>query len=236
MKGVESYIQGCLFKMADEKYRDFNAALIPNVDKSTVIGVRTPDLRKFSKEFAKKPEAAEFLKTLPHKYFEENSLHAFLIETIKDFDCCVAAVEAFLPFVDNWATCDTFSPPVFKKNADRLLPYIEKWLKSDRVYTVRYAVGMLMRYFLDERFEPRFLSLVSKVPTEEYYLHMMTAWYFATALAKQYEATLPYIENKVLDGKTHNKAIQKAAESFRVSDEHKAYLKTLKVKPCKGRA
>lgn len=229
MTEAEKYVQDRLFAIADEKYRDFNSGLIPSVDKSTVIGVRTPELRRLAKELSGTTVAESFLNCLPHKYYEENNLHAYIIEHKKDFDEALAFVRVFLPFVDNWATCDTFSPPVFKRNADRLLPDIKAWLSSEHVYTVRFALGMLMRYFLDEKFKPEYLRLAADVPTDEYYLHMMVAWYFATALAKQYEATLPYFENRLLDKKTHNKAIQKALESYRISAEHKQYLKTLKV-------
>ncbi len=230
MSDTVLYIQGQLSALADEDYRQFNSKLMPTVEKSAVFGVRTPVLRKFAKEFFKDERSAEFLSTLPHKYFEENQLHAFLLEQIKDFDRLIASVEAFLPYIDNWATCDCFSPAIFKANTDRLLPYIEKWLGSKHVYTVRYAVVMLMRYFLDERFDEKYLRMVAKVPTDDYYLSMAVAWYFATALAKQYDAALPFIENRLLDPKTHNKAIQKAIESFRVTDEHKAYLRALRIK------
>ena len=225
-----TFVRTELQALADQNYREFNSKLMPTVEKSTVFGVRTPVLRKFAKEFFKDPRSNEFLTALPHKYFEENQLHAFLVEQIKDFDRCILAVEAFLPFVDNWATCDCFSPAVFKKEPDRLLPYIKKWLTSSHVYTVRYGVVMLMRYFLDERFDPKYLKLVAEVPTEDYYLSMAVAWYFATALSKQYDAALPYIQDRLLDKATHNRAIQKAVESFRISEKHKAYLKTLRIK------
>lgn len=229
MSSVQSYVRGWLEAHADEAYQKFNSNLMPTVEKSAVFGVRTPILRKFAKEFFVDPRSADFLNQLPHKYFEENQLHAFLVEQIKDFDRCVKAVEVFLPFVDNWATCDCFSPKIFKKDPERLLPYIEKWLKSSRVYTVRYGIVMLMRYFLDERFHEKYLKWVAGVPTDDYYLHMAVAWYFATALAKQYDAALPYIQNRLLDKVTHNRAIQKAAESFRVSDQRKRFLKKFKI-------
>lgn len=228
MTEAEKYIQSRLFALADEKYRNFNSKLIPTVDKTTVIGVRTPELRKLSKELFGTAVADEFLCCLPHKYYEENNLHAYIIEQKKDFDEALAFVRVFLPFVDNWATCDTFSPPVFKRNTDRLFPEIKAWLLSEHLYTVRFALGMLMRYYLDEKFQPEYLCLAADIHTDEYYLHMMVAWYFATALAKQYEATVPYIENRLLDRKTHNKAIQKALEIYRISEEHKQYLKKLK--------
>ena len=225
-----TFVRTELQALADQNYREFNSKLMPTVEKSTVFGVRTPVLRKFAKDFFKDERCNTFLATLPHRYFEENQLHAFLVEQIKDFDRCVLAVEAFLPFIDNWATCDCFSPAAFKKAPDKLLPHIEKWLTSSHVYTVRYGVVILMRYFLDERFDEKYLKWVAKVPTDDYYLSMAVAWYFATALAKQYDAALPYIQNRLLDKVTHNRAIQKAVESFRVSEKHKAYLKTLRIK------
>lgn len=225
-----TFVRTELAALADQNYREFNSKLMPTVEKSTVFGVRTPVLRKFAKEFFKDPRSKEFLTALPHKYFEENQLHAFLTEQIKDFDRCLSAVEAFLPFIDNWATCDCFSPAVFKKDPDRLLPHIEKWLTSSHVYTVRYGVVMLMRYFLDERFDEKYLKWVAKVPTDDYYLSMAVAWYFATALSKQYDAVLPYIQGRLLDKATHNRAIQKAVESFRVSEKQKFRLKTLRIK------
>ena len=225
-----TFVRTELQALADQNYREFNSKLMPTVEKSTVFGVRTPVLRKFAKEFFKDPRSNEFLTALPHKYFEESQLHAFLVEQIKDFDRCILAVEAFLPFIDNWATCDCFSPAVFKKEPDRLLPYIEKWLTSSHVYTVRYGVVMLMRYFLDERFDEKHLKTVADLPTDDYYLSMAVAWYFATALSKQYDAALPYIQDRLLDKATHNRAIQKAVESFRISEKHKAYLKTLRIK------
>ena len=175
-------------------------------------------------------EAEEFLKALPHDFFEENNLHAFLLCEMKDFDACVQAVEDFLPYVDNWATCDQMSPGVFRKNKQALLPYIRCWIASERCYTRRFGTGMLMSHFLDEDFREEYLRLVSDKRSEEYYVNMMIAWYFATALAKQYEAALPYLENRRLDPWVHNKTIQKAVESFRVSDEHKACLRALKIR------
>jgi 3-methyladenine DNA glycosylase AlkD len=227
---VQVYVRNWLEANADEGYQKFNSKLMPTVEKSAVFGVRTPLLRKFAKEFFIDPRSTEFLSEVPHKYFEENQLHAFLVEQIADFDRCVTAVEEFLPFVDNWATCDCFSPKIFKNDPDRLLPYIKKWLKSTHVYTVRYGIVMLMRYFLDERFEQKYLDWVAKLPTEDYYLSMAVAWFFATALTKQYIYALPFIENRLLDPKTHNKAIQKCVESFCISDNRKAYLKTIKQK------
>lgn len=223
-------VQEQLFSMQDLGYRDFHSRLMPTVDKARVIGVRTPQLRKFAKEFAKTPEAAEFLRQLPHTYYEENNLHGFLIAGMKDFDECLAAMEEFLPYIDNWATCDLISPKVFQKHLPKLLLSIRRWIRSDRPYTVRFGIGMLMSFYLDEAFEPEYPELVASVRSEEYYVNMMIAWYFATALAKQYEAALPYIEGRRLDLWCHNKAIQKSVESYRITPEQKDYLKTLKWK------
>ena len=217
-----------LFAMRELPYRDFTAKLIPNAPKERVIGVRTPALRSLAKELSGTPEAAEFLRVLPHFYLEENHLHGFLLERIRDYDACVAALDAFLPFVDNWASCDCISPACFKKKRERLIGDTRRWLDSGRLYTRRFAIRTLMNHFLDADFCPAYLDWVAGIETEEYYLRMMQAWYFATALAKQYDAALPYIEQKRLDPWTHSKAIQKAVESFRVPDEHKAYLRTLR--------
>ena len=218
-----------LIKVQDLKYREFQIPLVPNINSDTMIGVRTPDMRKIAKDVFGSPEAADFLATLPHKYFEENLIHFFMVAMIKDFDECITSVEKFLPYIDCWPVCDQSSPKVFKKNHERLLPYIKKWISSDHVYTARFGMRMLMNEFLGEDFKPEYLELVAGKKGDDYYLKMMIAWYFATALAKQYDATLPVIEKHQLEPWTHNKAIQKACESFRVSDEHKEYLKTLKV-------
>ncbi len=230
MNGIEEEIQRRLFELQDLKYKDFSSKLMPTVNPETVIGVRTPELRKLAKEVSKTPEALEFLKILPHTYYEENNLHGFLIETIKDYDTAIAAVDTFLPYIDNWATCDLMSPKVFKKHLPKLYEKIVVWLESDKTYTVRFGIGMLMSFYLDEHFKPEMLELVAGVRSEEYYINMMIAWYFATALAKQYDAALRYIQNQRLEKWTHNKAIQKAIESCRISDESKAYLRTLKIK------
>lgn len=219
-----------LFKMQDMDYRDFNSKLIPTVDKESMIGIRTPDLRKYAKQLGKSSDVIEFLQTLPHKYFDENQLHAFIISEIKDFKNCIDEINRFLPYIDNWATCDQLSPKVFKKNHNELFEYIKDWLKSDKVYTLRFGIGMLMEHFLDEDFDILYPETVSKIRSGEYYINMMIAWYFATALAKQYESVIPFIENNSLDIWTHNKAIQKAVESLRISDEKKEYLKSLKIK------
>lgn len=223
-------IRAELFKMQDINYRDFNSKLIPTVDKESMIGIRTPDLRKYAKQFGKSSDVIEFLQTLPHKYFDENQLHAFIISEIKDFKNCIDEINRFLPYIDNWATCDQLSPKVFKKYHNELFEYIKDWLKSDKVYTLRFGIGMLMEHFLDEDFDILYPEIVSKIRSGEYYINMMIAWYFATALAKQYESVIPFIENNSLDIWTHNKAIQKAVESLRISDEKKEYLKSLKIK------
>lgn len=230
MSRIEEDIQSRLFEMQDPQYKDFHCKLMPTVNPETVIGVRTPDLRKFAKELSKMPEATEFIKILPHNYYEENNLHGFLIETIKDYDAAIAAVDAFLPYIDNWATCDLISPKLFKKHLPELYGKIKVWLMSDKTYTVRFGIGMLMGFYLDENFKPEMLELVARLRSGDYYINMMIAWYFATALAKQYDTAMPYIQNQRLEKWTHNKAIQKAIESFRISDEAKAYLRTLKVK------
>lgn len=223
-------IQRALFEMQDLSYRDFYSRLMPTVDKSQIIGIRTPQLRKFAKEFAKSEEREEFLKDLPHQYYEENNLHAFLLEMCKNYEWIVEKLDEFLPYMDNWATCDAIRPKVFKKHLPELLVKIEEWMASEHVYTIRFGIGMLMSFYLDAAFKPEYLERVAQIRSREYYVNMMIAWYFATALAKQYDATLPYIEEKRLDVWTHNKAIQKAIESYRITDEQKEYLRMLKIK------
>ena len=217
-----------LYELQDSKDRDLQAGLTPSVESSGFIGVRTPQLRALAKEYAKCENIGEFLSDLPHKYFEENQLHAFIISLEKDFDTCLGKVKSFLPYVDNWATCDQMIPKSFGKHRTELLPCIKEWLASDRTYTVRFGIKMLMEHFLGDAFDVRFPRAVAKIRSDEYYVKMMQAWYFATALAKQYDAVIPFIENRSLDDWTHNKAIQKAVESYRVTDEHKDYLRTLK--------
>lgn len=216
-----------LFSLQDESFRTFNSRLIPNIAPETIIGVRTPELRRIAKEL---DDGDEFLRRLPHHYFEENLIHGFLLERERDFGAAIAGVEEFLPYVDNWAVCDQLNPKVFKKRRQELLPYIRRWIASDQVYTIRFAIGMLMRHFLDENFDPDYLQQVAAVRNEDYYVKMMVAWYFATALAKQYDAALPYIIGKHLQPWTHNKAIQKAVESFRISDDQKALLRQYKIR------
>lgn len=223
-------IQAELFALCDGEYGDFNAKLIPNIDRRRVIGVRTPELRAMAKRLHGTAQAEEFLHALPHEYFEENQLHAFLLEYERDYSALIAALDAFLPYVDNWATCDQMNPKSLGRNKEALLAKIREWLASGRCYTVRYAIGQLMRWYLDADFKPEYADMVAAVRSEEYYVRMMAAWYFATALAKQYDAVLPYFTERKLDAWTHNKAIQKAVESYRVSDEHKTALRRLKVK------
>lgn len=219
-----------LFALQDLEYKKFHSKLMPTINPDVIIGVRTPELRKFAKQLAKSTDVELFLQELPHRYYEENNLHGFLIESIKGFDACIAALNQFLPYVDNWATCDMMSPKVLKKDLPRLYEWVKIWIASGETYTVRFGVNMLMKYFLDEAFSPEYPALVASVRSEEYYVKMVVAWYFATALAKRYDAVLPYIEEHRLDAWTHNKTIQKAVESYRISPEQKTYLKTLKCK------
>ena len=218
-----------LYALQDTQYRDFQGKLLPTVDPKTIIGVRTPDLRKLAKELAKQDDIGSFLDNLPHSYFDENQLHAFILSELKNYDRCIALVDHFLPYIDNWATCDQLSPKVFRKHKTELLTQIKSWLKSDATYTVRFAVGMLMQHYLDDDFNIAYPKLVAAIKSDEYYINMMRAWYFATALAKQYDAIIPYIEQKKLDAWTHNKAIQKAVESYRITPEQKEYLKTFRL-------
>lgn len=219
-----------LFELEDHGYKEFHSRLMPTVDPDTVIGVRTPELRRLAKKLAKDPEINLFLDTLPHTYYEENNLHGFILETIKDYEACVEAVDTFLPYIDNWATCDMFTPKVFKKHLPELLVKIREWMSSEKTYTVRFGIKMLMNYYLDDAFSPEYLEMVAGVKSDEYYINMMIAWFFATALAKQYEDTVPYLEEKRLERWIHNKTIQKAVESRRIEEQKKIFLKTLKEK------
>ena len=223
-------VQAELFEMQDLTYRDFHAKLMPTIDKETVIGVRTPMLRAYAKKFGKTADAVTFLEVLPHKYYEENNLHGLLIEQIKDYPACIAAIERFLPYVDNWATCDMIALRTMKKQLDVFIQEVYRWMASDHPYIVRFGIGMLMRYYLDEQFKPEYPEKVAEIKSDEYYVNMMRAWYFATALAKQYDQILPYLEEKKLDTWTHNKTIQKAVESYRIASEQKCYLRTLRIK------
>lgn len=229
-KHITERIREELFSMQDLFYREFHSRLMPDVEKDTVIGIRVPVLRKYVKELAKDPEIGGFLEDLPHRYYEENNVHGFLIQQMKEYGQCMEELEKFLPYINNWATCDMTSPKVFKKHKEELLEAVRRWIVSDHVYTVRYGIGMLMQHYLDEDFREEYPQMVSEIRSEEYYVNMMIAWYFATALAKQYETILPYIEKQKLDVWTHNKTIQKACESYRITPEQKAYLRTLKVK------
>ena len=230
MNNIHEEILQRLFALQDREYQVFQSKLIPTVASERMIGVRTPALRAMAKEFLKRGDAGEFLAALPHRYFDENQLHAFIISLGKDYGATVAAVDAFLPHVDNWATCDQLSPAVFRKHHAELLSEIRRWMASEQTYTIRFGVGMLMQHYLDADFRPEYLERVAALRSDEYYVNMMIAWYFATALAKQYDAALPYLAQRRLDVWTHNKAIQKAVESFRVSAEQKEYLKMLKIK------
>lgn len=219
-----------LSELSDPTYKDFHAGLIPNISPETILGVRVPALRKLARELRGSAEAQEFMAALPHEYYDENCLHGLLINDIKDFGATVSALDAFLPYVDNWAVCDLISPRSFKSRPPELPAHVRRWLESSHSYTVRFGIGVLMSFYLDEGFEPAQLEAVAERCCEEYYVNMMVAWYFATALAKQPEAALPYIENRRLSRWTHNKAIQKSIESLRIPDETKAYLKTLRWK------
>lgn len=223
-------IRETLFSLQDEKYGDFQAKLMPTIVRETVIGVRTPALRKYAKELVKEKDISYFLQDLPHQYFEENQLHAFIICEQKEYEKCMEELQLFLPYVDNWATCDQMSPKIFRKHRQELLEQIKLWIASDKTYTIRYGIGMLMIHFLDEEFDIQYAEIVAGIRSEEYYVNMMIAWYFATALAKQYETIVPYIENRKLDPWTHRKAIQKSVESYRITKEQKEYLKSLKIK------
>ncbi|MBQ4364592.1 MAG: DNA alkylation repair protein [Oscillospiraceae bacterium] len=219
-----------LYTMQDKKFGEFQSRLCPTLNADRFIGVRTPELRKYAKELLKRDDIGEFLSHVPHTYFDENQLHAFIISGIKDYERCMDEVCRFLPYVDNWATCDQMSPKVFKKHRPELLGQIKKWLSSDKVYTVRFAIGMLMEHFLDEDFDISYPQAVADIHSDEYYINMMIAWYFATALARQYDAILPFIEERRIDERAYNKTIQKAVESYRITDEQKDHLRTLRIK------
>lgn len=222
-------IEKILFKNAGEKYAEFQRKLIPNIDPKSIIGVRTPVLRKLAKEISKTDSCKDFLNDLPHKYFDENQLHSFVISQEKDFEECIKLVEEFLPFIDNWATCDQLSPKIFAKHLPEIREKIFQWVESERTYTVRFGVEIAMTYFLGENFNEEIMEKISKIRSEEYYVRMMVAWYFATALSKQWDDVIKIIESKKLDDWTHNKTIQKARESYRITAEQKEYLKNLKV-------
>ena len=223
-------VQTRLFELQDLKYRDFHAKLMPTVNKEKIIGVRTPALRVFAKKYGKTDEAKEYLQILPHQYYEENNLHGLLIEQIKDYDTCLEELERFLPYIDNWATCDMLAVKVVKKHLDTFIDEVYRLMESDHAYTIRFGISMLMRYYLEDAFQMEYPEKVAQIRSEEYYVNMMRAWYFATALAKQYDKILPFIEKQKLDVWTHNKTIQKAIESYRITPEQKEYLRGLKIK------
>lgn len=218
-------IQKHLFELQDIKYRDFHSRLMPDIDKETIIGIRVPVLRKYAKSIAGTELSEKFIKELPHRYYEENNLHMMLITRIKDYDKCLSEVERFLPYIDNWATCDFPAPKCFENHKEELLPVIKRWIASGETYTIRYGIGMLMRLYLDADFDPEYVKLVAGVESDEYYVNMMIAWYMATALAKQWDAVVPYIEEHRMSDWVHRKTIQKAVESYRITDEQKRYLK-----------
>ena len=226
---IQEEIRNGLFDLQDSQYRDFQAKLIPSASADKMIGVRTPVLRKLAKDLAKRKDIGGFLNDLPHRYFDENQLHAFIISQLKDYEQCMEEVIRFLPYIDNWATCDQLSPKIFRKHRPKLADQIRKWIISDHTYTIRFGIGMLMEHFLDEDYDPAYPEMVACIRSDEYYVNMMIAWYFATALAKQYDSILPFIKNRRLDPWTHNKTIQKARESYRISPEQKEYLKALKI-------
>lgn len=217
-----------LFDAKDTKYQEFQCRLIPNIPEESIIGVRTPVLRGMAKELAKREDVEEFLSVLPHRYFEENQLHGFILSGMKDMGQCMERLERFLPYVDNWATCDQISIKIMKKNPQETLERVRRWLQSGHVYTVRFGIGCLMEFFLGEEFKPEYLEWVLAVQNQDYYVRMMVAWYFATALAKQYEAAIPYLEERRLEEWTHKKTIQKALESYRITGEQKEYLRELR--------
>ena len=232
-KPISVKIRESLFANQDLGYRDFHSKLMPTIEKERIIGVRTPQLRKLAKEYAKDAEIDDFLSSLPHQYYDENNLHGFVIAEMKDYECSIAEIDRILPYIDNWATCDLIRPKSFNKDHSRLIKDIRRWMKSRNTYTIRFGIEMLMTHFLDDDFRPEYLEWVANITNDEYYVKMMVAWYFATALAKQYEVTLPIIEQKRLAPWTHNKTIQKAIESYRITNEQKEYLKGMKIRDCK---
>lgn len=229
-KEVIPKVQQDLFTMQDLKYRDFHAKLMPTVEKESVIGVRVPVLRTYAKKFGKTEEAKQFFKILPHQYYEENNLHGLLIDQIKDYELCIEELERFLPHIDNWATCDLLAVRTVKNHLNSYIKKIDRWLESEYIYTIRFGINMLMRYYLEEEFKLEYPGKVAAIRSEEYYVNMARAWYFATALAKKYDQVLPFLEEQKMDVWTHNKTIQKAIESYRITPEQKEYLRTLKIR------
>lgn len=227
-ENIIAEIQERLFEMQDVEYQAFQCKLMPTVEPDSVIGVRMPQLRQFAKEIAKREDIGDFLEQLPHQYYEENNLHGLIVEAMKDYDLCIAQLDRFLPYVNNWATCDMMSPKIFKKHLSQLFQPIQRWMEAEDVYMVRFGIGMLMKFYLDDAFEPEYLEWVAAIQSDEYYINMMIAWYFATALAKQYDSTIPFLEKRQLSTWVHNKTIQKAIESYRIKDDRKTYLRTLR--------
>lgn len=227
-ENIIAEIQERLFEMQDVEYQAFQCKLMPTVEPDSVIGVRMPQLRQFAKEIAKREDIGDFLEQLPHQYYEENNLHGLIVEAMKDYDLCIAQLDRFLPYVNNWATCDMMSPKIFKKHLSQLLQPIQRWMAAEDVYMVRFGIGMLMKFYLDDAFEPEYLEWVAAIQSDEYYINMMIAWYFATALAKQYDSTIPFLEKRQLSTWVHNKTIQKAVESYRIKEDQKTYLRTFR--------
>ena len=222
-------IRNRLFELKDEKYKEFTLKLIPGLEPDNVIGVRTPQVAQLTKEIIKSGDYSSFLDDCPHKYYEEMGIHVAIINSMKDYDSVIREIDRFIPYVDNWATCDGIKPrKAFSKNCDRLIIDAKRWIKSEHIYTKRFGIEMIMNFFLDDNFKREYNDLVASIRNDEYYVNMMIAWYFATALAKQYNDTIPFIENRRLDEWTHKKTIQKARESYRITDEQKEYLKSLK--------
>ena len=219
-----------IYKYQDIKYQKFLQNLIPNINPDLIIGVKTPELKNLAKIYFNNNDIDIFLNTLPHIYFEENQLHAFIINNIKDFNICIKEVNTFLPYINNWATCDQLNPKCFKKNHLLLLPYISTWLNSNDTYSIRFGIRMLMNYFLDDDYDIKYLDIVSNIKSDEYYINMMIAWFFQVALVKQYNDAVKYLENKKLNNFVHNKAISKAIDSYRIDNNTKEYLKKLKIK------
>ena len=222
-------IRNCLFELKDEKYKEFTLKLIPGLETDNVIGVRNPQVAQLTKEIIKSGDYSSFLDDCPHKYYEEMGIHVAIINSMKDYDSVIKEIDRFIPYVDNWATCDGIKPKkAFSKNCDRLIIDAKRWIKSEHTYTKRFGIEMIMNFFLDDNFKREYNDLVASIRSDEYYINMMIAWYFATALAKQYNDTIPFIENRRLDEWTHKKTIQKARESYRITEEQKEYLKSLK--------
>lgn len=228
MKKIEKEIQKRLFELSDEEYKEFHSKLAPTIEKDKIIGVRVPKLRALAKELKGNENIYDFLETLPHKYNEEYMLHDFLLDNIKDYDYVIKNVNEFLPYINNWAVCDSLKPKTFNKHKTELLKEIKRWIKSKEEYTIRFAIVMLMDFYLDKDFDPSYLALVNKTKNDEYYVKMAQAWYYATALAKQWDETIKFVKSNALSDWVHNKTIQKAKESYRITDKQKEYLNKLK--------